>query len=354
MRIEDKYRLEARIGEGAQSTVYTGISRRNGMTVAIKQIKPTPMLNEERDDIIPVSKLAANYREIAILQRLREGGSHTNIVELIEVVFDERTVFIVMNHCGMNLSEYILRRRSHCVDALFAPRPKSAACASRPVVPLDEIKTIMWQVFSALEFIHAQLVVHRDLKPQNIFVSKTQRGDLLVRVGDFGLAKAFTFPVAPETVNVASLWYRSPEVLLQTGYDLGCDLWPMGCILAELASGTPLFIETCEFGLLMRIFQTLGTPDRDCWNVLERTSNFSLKWPKWNRQDCLPCLTIPMSRLLGDRGCDLLLALLAYESNDRLRAGEALSHSFFTVKGYVRLVEEETGDLSDQLSDLSV
>jgi serine/threonine protein kinase len=350
MRIEDKYRLEARIGEGAQSVVFSGRSRQSGLAVAIKQIKSTPGL-AERVDYIPVTKLAANFREIAILQRLREESTHPNIVELIEVVFDEQTVYIVMNHCGMNLSEYIGRCRSNGIYSLISTRPRPAPC--NPIVSIDHIRDIMYQTFSAVEYIHSQLVIHRDLKPQNIFVSLGIE-KIKVRIGDFGLAKAYTFPVAPETVHVASLWYRSPEVILQTGYDIGCDLWPLGCILGEMAMGVPLFIDTSEFGLMMKIFQTLGTPSKDNWGVLDKTANYSTRWPKWNTHECILNFSRTMSRLLGNAGCDLLLALLKFESNDRIRSADALMHPFFLDKWRRNLIEEETGDLSDDLSDLTV
>ncbi len=336
MRVEEKYKLQTRIGEGAQSVVFLGTCRQSGMAVAIKQIKS---LNSgtERSDVIPITKLAANFREIAILQRLRTFGSHPHIVDLIEVIFDDSTVYIVMDHCGMNLSEYIARFRTRCMDAVFGVKGTASSC-----VPLSVIRTIMAQILSAIAFVHSHLVIHRDIKPQNIFVRFPTEDHILIKVGDFGLSKAYTFPVATETLNVASLWYRSPEVILQSGYDLGLDLWGIGCVLAEMASGVPLFIESSEFGLLMKIFQTLGTPDPDCWNVLSRSLNYSPHWPKWSRDVCLRKISQSMTKLVGDFGVDLLLSFFYYESNQRMRAAEALSHPF--LQGLTLVFDQPTAE----------
>jgi len=72
--------------------------------------------------------------------------------------------------------------------------------------------------------------MHRDLKPQNILISS--EGDL--KIADFGLARAFNFPIRDLTKEIVTLWYRSPELLLgEDHYDLGVDMWSVGCIMAE-------------------------------------------------------------------------------------------------------------------------
>ena len=351
MRIEERYCIETKIGEGAQSVVFSARCRQSGLAVAVKHIKPTPN-HTGRDRIVPISKLGANFREIAILQRLRSTGQmHANIVDLIEVIFDEHSVYIVMNHCGINLSEYIARCRS--CDVLF--RPAGTSRTSRPTSPMVSvhlIQSIMRQVISAMTFVHSQFILHRDLKPQNIFVQFAD-DQVIVKVGDFGLSKALTVPIPPETLNVASLWYRAPEVLLQSGYDVGIDLWSLGCILVELGQGSPLFLDSCEFGLLMKIFQTLGTPSKDVWGALGRSPNASIKWPQWNREKCLTRFRSYVTNLLGASGCELVLAFLKYESNERIRCQEALVHPFLRL-GPDSDDGDDIGDLSDRLSDLNV
>ena len=104
----------------------------------------------------------------------------------------------------------------------------------------------MWQILSGVDFLHSHRIVHRDLKPQNILVSR----DGQVKLADFGLARIYDFSSLLTTVvsgviiiiiiiiiimlQVVTLWYRSPEILLGTTYATPVDLWSCGCILAEL------------------------------------------------------------------------------------------------------------------------
>ena len=82
-----------------------------------------------------------------------------------------------------------------------------------------------------------------------------------MKLADFGLGKAFGIPSKKYRHEVVTLWYRPPDVLLANGnYDTALDMWSMGCILAEMATGTPLFKGKVEVEQLLRMFQFLGHP----------------------------------------------------------------------------------------------
>lgn len=87
----------------------------------------------------------------------------------------------------------------------------------------------MRQFLSGLDFLHANCIVHRDLKPENILV--TSNGT--VKLADFGLARIYSYQMALTPV-VVTLWYRAPEVLLQSTYATPVDMWSVGCIFAEM------------------------------------------------------------------------------------------------------------------------
>ena len=133
----------------------------------------------------------------------------------------------------------------------------------------DTVRSFMYQLLKGTAFCHANRVLHRDLKPQNLLINR--KGEL--KLGDFGLARAFGVPVntfsneVSEERNflsfcsllliglsfspsifffvvsqVVTLWYRAPDVLLGSRtYSTSIDVWSCGCIFAEMISGVPLF-----------------------------------------------------------------------------------------------------------------
>lgn len=123
--------------------------------------------------------------------------------------------------------------------------------------------------------------MHRDIKPQNILVG----GDLVLKLADFGLARAFTIPVRPYTSQVVTLWYRAPEVLLEAQeYSTPIDIWSIGCILAELSSKSPLFTGDSEIDQVFRIFRVLGTPTEKEWPGINSCKKFQHIYPHYERK----------------------------------------------------------------------
>mmetsp|Transcript_41932 Transcript_41932/g.164318 ORF Transcript_41932/g.164318 Transcript_41932/m.164318 type:complete len:119 (-) Transcript_41932:385-741(-) len=95
--------------------------------------------------------------------------------------------------------------------------------------------------------------MHRDLKPQNILVSE----DCRIKIADFGLGRVFSAQEGHYTEQIVTLRYRSPEVLLGTdGYSTAVDIWSVGCILAEMITGTPVFMGDSEIEQLLLIFRS--------------------------------------------------------------------------------------------------
>ncbi|VDM27331.1 unnamed protein product [Toxocara canis] len=147
-----------------------------------------------------------------------------------------------------------------------------------------QCRHIARQIFLGLDFLHSNHVIHRDLKPQNILINRDQS----VKIADFGLARYYSMQSSFTTLviifiiaivvmlwflQVVTLWYRSPEVLLQCPYNCGVDIWAAGCIIAELYSRQPLFSAQTEAQQLSVIFQKLGTPSPADWPtnaVIER------------------------------------------------------------------------------------
>jgi len=96
----------------------------------------------------------------------------------------------------------------------------------------------LYQLLNGIEKCHRHKVLHRDLKPQNLLINR----EGLLKLADFGLARAFGIPVKNFTHEVVTLWYRAPDILLGSkNYTTSVDIWSVGCIFAEIVNRTPLF-----------------------------------------------------------------------------------------------------------------
>jgi negative regulator of the PHO system len=146
---------------------------------------------------------------------------------------------------------------------------------------------------------------------------------LELKLADFGLARAFGIPVNTFSNEVVTLWYRAPDVLLGSrNYSTSIDIWSAGCIMAEMATGKPLFAGKNNDDQLLKIFKLLGTPSEDSWNGVSQYSEYK-PFPWFPPQDLRALL--PM---LGPSGLDLLARMLQYQPQLRISARDATSHIF--------------------------
>jgi serine/threonine protein kinase len=215
-----------RIGEGTYGLVYKAQHKTTKDIVALKRI----LMHNETNEGFPSTSL----REISCLRRCL----HPNIVKFfgITVGKERDAVFLVFEYCEHDLAN-LLKNHSH-------PFKES------------EIKHLVFQLLSAVEFLHENWVVHRDIKPANLLYNS--KGQL--KLADFGLARRLSFPSpAALTGGVVTLWYRAPEVLLDCPhYSFPIDLWSIGCIMGELLLQAPLLPGNDDRDQLKLIFSLLG------------------------------------------------------------------------------------------------
>uniref|UniRef100_A0A671EQ67 Cyclin dependent kinase like 4 n=1 Tax=Rhinolophus ferrumequinum TaxID=59479 RepID=A0A671EQ67_RHIFE len=142
-------------------------------------------------------------------------------------------------------------RRSWCCSGLLeaASRlPRSAPVAD------GVIKSVLWQTLQALNFCHKHNCIHRDVKPENILITKQG----IIKICDFGFARIL-IPGDAYTDYVATRWYRAPELLVgDTQYGSSVDIWATGCVFAELLTGQPLWPGKSDVDQLYLIIRTLG------------------------------------------------------------------------------------------------
>merc|ERR1711937_423083 len=216
-----------------------------GEIVALKKIRL-----EAEDEGIPSTAI----REISLLKELQ----HPNIVRLYDVVHTDRRLTLVFEYLDQDLKKYL----DICDGGL-----ETAI-----------LKSFLYQLLCGVAYCHQHRVLHRDLKPQNLLINK--QGEL--KLADFGLARAFAIPVRSYTHEVVTLWYRAPDVLMGSRkYSTPVDIWSVGCIFGEMASGRPMFPGYSEHDQVMRIFKVLGTPNEETWPTMIDLPEYKSDWPKF-------------------------------------------------------------------------
>ncbi|KAJ1277007.1 hypothetical protein BS78_05G261100 [Paspalum vaginatum] len=189
---------------------------------------------------------------------------------------------------------------------------------------------VMRALLEGAAALHARGVLHRDIKPANVLLDA--RGG--VRICDFGRSRPTTArsgtSSSPLTPGVATLWYGAPELILGSrDYDAGVDAWALGCVMAELLSGAPLFPGSSEMDQLNRVFDTLGAQDVASWRgsaSLPRAGNALCRRPR------PPARLRGMFPALSDAGFRVLAGLLECRPDRRLTAADALRCPWFDAE----------------------
>lgn len=320
--LEQRYELLNIVGEGTYGVVWRAVNRQTGEHVALKKIR---LDNQELLEEIGVPSTA--IREVILLREL----DHQHIVALREVSHVGLQLYLVFEFCHIDLKHYLKAHVRKQKETIAQQQQQQAASTAGPSATLPRVslglpkntcKALIHQLLSGLAYCHGRRILHRDLKPQNLLLDES---GTVLKIADFGLARTFTPPSKPKTQEVVTLWYRAPELLLgEKCYGAAVDLWSVGCIMAELVCGRPLFPGDSEVDTLFKIFRVLGTPSEAIWPGVSSLSHFQSEFPRWtrNKEQSIRSL-LPE---LDDAGVDLVCRLLDYVPGDRIMACEALNH----------------------------
>lgn len=198
---------------------------------------------------------------------------------------------------------------------------------------LKMIRRFTKQMLSSLNLLKQHKVIHCDLKPENILVRHPLHTE--IKVIDFGSScfeneKVYTY--------IQSRFYRSPEVILGMSYGMPIDMWSLGCILAELYTGVPIFPGENEQEQLACIMEVFGPPEK---HLIEKSTRKKLFFDSMGK----PRLTVsskgrrrrPSSKTLqqvlkcdDEAFLDFLARCLRWDPDRRLKPEEAIRHEFIT------------------------
>lgn len=225
MYINDRYEIIMKVGSGGMADVYKARDKRLNRFVAIKVLKA-----EYSNDTSFVMKFRVEAQSAA-------GLSHPNIVNVYDVGDEDGLYYIVMELVeGITLKNFIERKGN---------------------LEIREAVGIAIQIAQGLEAAHANHIIHRDIKPQNIIISKEGK----VKVTDFGIAKAAT----SNTINsnaMGSVHYISPEQARGGYSDEKSDIYSLGVTLYEMLSGRVPFAGDNTVSVALAHIQSEATPLR--------------------------------------------------------------------------------------------
>jgi serine/threonine protein kinase len=256
----DKYELTASVlGQGYFAVVKKGIIKKTGEPVAVKFVNKKLV---EREDNLKT--------ETSLLQLV----DHPNIVKLLDICDTKDTLFIIMELMeGGELYDEIVKRK-HFTE--------------------KDASYIMYQLFSALDYLHKRQIVHRDLKLENLLLKK--QGALEIKLADFGLSKVYTGEALQTACGTP--YYVAPEILVSEGYDHKIDTWAAGVLLYVLLSGRLPFSGDTDVELFRAIMET------------------ELVWKK------------PQFDTVSEEAKDLITKLVTKDPKQRYDASQALEHPF--------------------------
>jgi dual specificity tyrosine-phosphorylation-regulated kinase 2/3/4 len=190
--------------------------------------------------------------EVKILEHLRarDPGDGSNMVHMHEYFYFRSHLCIAFELLSINLYEFIKNNNFQGLS-------------------IGLIRRFAQQLLVSLRFLRAARVIHCDLKPENILLRAPNKSG--IKVIDFGSS---CFEEERVYTYIQSRFYRSPEVILGLPYDVGIDMWSLGCILAELYTGYPLFPGENETEQLACIMEALGLPPRALLEPAARRKQF--------------------------------------------------------------------------------
>ncbi|RNF27126.1 putative mitogen-activated protein kinase, putative,kinase [Trypanosoma conorhini] len=282
------------LGEGTYGVVVKARHRATGRIVAIKKYKQA-----EDDDHVRKTSL----REVRVLKQLR----HPNIISLLDVFRRDGKLYLVFEYVENTILQLIEEKRHG-----LSP---------------EEVRRYTYQLLNGVDYCHAHNIVHRDVKPENILVSK----DGVLKLCDFGFARQLSAK-GKYTDYVATRWYRAPELLVgDVSYGKPVDIWAIGCIFSELSDGQPLFPGDSDLDQLALIMRSCGPVPERMVDIFERNSLY--------RRVAFPATPLEESlqrRFYGSKASwlDFLTACLRTDPVERPSCAALMNMPYFTEDNF--------------------
>lgn len=235
-----RYEVLKIIGKGSFGQVLRAYDHKTRSYVALKIVRNEKRFHKQAQE------------EIKILETLKrqDVDNKMNIVHMFDNFHFRNHICMTFELLSINLYELIKKNKFQGFS-------------------LHLIRKFAYSILQCLNGLYRNSIIHCDLKPENVLLK--QQGRSGAKVIDFGSScyehqRVYTY--------IQSRFYRAPEVILGNRYSLAIDMWSLGCILAELYTGTPLFAGEDEADLLARMMEVLGMPPSTVLDNSKRTHHF--------------------------------------------------------------------------------
>ena len=247
--LSNRYEIIERVGIGGMSYVYKAYDLKTKKIVAIKELK---------DELVDDEEFVSKFESEAIASK---SIKHKNVVSAYDVVHDGRLYYIVLEFAdGITLNKYI-REKGHLSN--------------------EETIDIAIQVASGLESAHKKGIIHRDVKPQNVVISKNN----VAKITDFGIARA----ISSNTKNISvigTVHYISPEQAKNDRVDFRSDIYSLGCTMYEMITGKiPFEGDTAVAIIMSHIKENIKLPSIDNKSIYKSLEKIILKATRMNPDD---------------------------------------------------------------------
>lgn len=290
------YKIIDVIGEGSYGKVYRVIDPNNRI-YAMKTLK---INYQDKKNVEHVQ------REMETLKKLK----HPNIIDLIDFIEQDNHVYLIIGYMNTDLKGFLNKNKTRITMAF--------------------LKSVTKQIVEGLKCIHDSRILHRDIKSSNILLD--DKGN--IKIADFSLSRVMNnTDRGLYTQEVVTLWYRPPEILLgKSKYTASIDIWSLGVLLIEIATGYCPFRGDSELSQLFEIFKILGTPPKEYLKTY--CSNFPDFCVNSYNKKLTEYILFNNNVVLEDENSDLGYFIdlvgkcLEFDPNKRISVSNALEHEF--------------------------
>ncbi|XP_028814837.1 dual specificity tyrosine-phosphorylation-regulated kinase 4 isoform X2 [Denticeps clupeoides] len=313
------------IGKGSFGQVLKCLDHKTNELIAVKIIRNKKRFHHQA------------LVELKILDAVRRKDKDNcyNVIHMKEYFYFRNHLCISFELLGLNLYELIKKNNFQGFS-------------------LALIRRFAQSLVKCLQMLNREKIIHCDLKPENILLSQKGQGN--IKVVDFGSScyehqRVYTY--------IQSRFYRSPEVILGHSYGMSIDMWSLGCILAELYTGYPLFPGESEVEQIACIMEVLGMPEAEFVQTASRRklffdskgnprniTNSKGKKRRPNSKDLASVLKTNDALFI-----DFLKCCLIWDPSKRMTPDEAMQHEWIQegrsnkIRQKMRLVKKPTENL---------